>query len=156
MIDQNSALRMRFEGDALIFSASVRGGTSQRIEGSVSGIRNGIGPGYLTEVIVENAIAQIEDFIMPILRGLPANERLEIDGTGFEEVVDLLSDNNQAVISIESVEDLFNQLANHASGSTVAWRQHVPASQVALSLIVLREVMHHGGFSSVSVSHHSE
>ena len=54
-------------------------------------------------------------------------------------------------VSIESVESLFNQLADYAAGSPVAWRHAASPGRVALSLVVLREVMHHGGFRSVSL-----
>ena len=155
MTDQGSALRLRLEGDALLFIASV-GGASQRIEGSVSSIRNALGSGNLTEAKVESAIAQIEDLIMPIIRALPASERFEIDGAELVEVIELLSDDHQAVISIESVEGLFNQLVNYVSGSPSAWRQPIPATRVVLGLVVLREVMHHGGFSTVRPLHHAE
>jgi len=111
-----------------------------------------MGHGNLTGAQVENAIAQAEDLITPIIRGLPASERLEVGGAEFEEIVQLLADNNRAVVSIESVENLFNQLADHASGSPVAWRQPVPATQVALGIVVLREVMHHGGYRTVLLS----
>jgi len=152
LTDEGNILRMRLQGNVLVFIASARGETDQNFEASVSRIKNAIEHGNLTEIKVERAIAEVEDLIMPIIRGLPASKRLEIDGTEFVKVTHLLSGNHAAAIPIESVESLFNDLANYASGSPVAWRKHVPATQVALSLVVLREVMQHGGFKTVSLS----
>jgi len=67
------------------------------------------------------------------------------------EVLALLSAGDGAAVPIESVESLFNQLADYAAGSPVAWRHAASPGRVALGLVVLREVMHHGGFRSVSL-----
>ena len=67
-------------------------------------------------------------------------------------VMDLLASTaggDGAAVPIDAVEHLFNQLADHAAGSTVAWRHPVPAASVALGLLLLREVMPHGGFDTV-------
>ena len=144
---------MQLQGDALTFIASMHGGKTQSIGASVSSIRNVLGHDNLNEAMLESAIAQVEDLILPIIRSLPARTKLEIYGADLTEIFHLLPENNGNTIPIESVEDLFNQLADYASGSPVAWRQPVPAVQVALGVVALREVMHHGGFSSVSFSH---
>lgn len=153
MTDQGDFVRMQLQGDALTFIASMHGGKTQSISGSTSSIRDALGQENLNEVKLESAISQVEDLIMPIVRCLPASTKLEIDGAELAGIFHLLPESNGTAISIESVEDLFNQLADYASGSPVAWRQPVPATQVALGLVALREVMHHGGFSSVSFSH---
>jgi len=114
LTDEGNILRMRLQGNVLVFIASARGETDQNFEASVSRIKNAIEHGNLTEIKVERAIAEVEDLIMPIIRGLPASKRLEIDGTEFVKVTHLLSGNHAAAIPIESVESLFNDLANYA------------------------------------------
>jgi len=51
--------------------------------------------------------------------------------------------------SLAGVRRIFNDLADHATGSTVAWRHPQDPDVLALELLVLREVMHHDGFDSV-------
>jgi len=156
LTDQGDFIRMQLQGDALIFIASMHGGKTQSIGGSIANIRNVLGQDNLNEVKLESAIAQVEDLIMPIIHAFRARTKLEIHGAELAGLFHLLTENNGSIIPIESVENLFNQLADYASGSPVAWRQPVPAMQVALGLIALREVMHHGGFSSVSFPHQEE
>jgi len=87
---------------------------------------------------------------MPIVRSLPPNAELEASGPVLAELVQLLPAGIGVPVSIDSVESLFNQLADHAAGSVIAWRHPIAATRVALALVVLREVMHHGGYNSVS------
>ena len=131
----------------LTFSASAHGGEALRIPAAISSIRLALGPGYLTAAKLETAIAQVEDLIMPIIRCLPEGAQLEIHGAELAKIHHLLSVEKD--VSIDSVELLFNQLADYASGVPAAWQQPVAAEQVALGLLVLREVMHHGGFGAV-------
>jgi len=151
--DQSSYIRLQLEADKLIFTASAGGAPDQSIHGSVSGIRNALGQGKLTGARIEDAINRIEDLIMPILRSLPASTELRVTGAELAKVFHMLSTTDDAVIPIESVESLFNQFADHAGGSPFAWHQAESPAQVALALVVLREVMHHGRFSSVSLMH---
>ena len=142
---------MQLKGDTLAFSGSLQGGADQDVDGSVASIRHALGQENLNELKLEVAIAQVEDLIMPMISRLPANVKLEIHGAELVKIVDLLCEGNGADIHIEAVEHLFNQLAHYASGAHVAWPHRVPATQVSLGLILLREVMHHIGLRSVSV-----
>ena len=149
MKDRSGTVRMQLQDNSLTFIALAGGGQSQSIVGSVSNIRGTLGQGNLNEQRLEVAIAQVEDLIMPVLRSFPAMTKLEIDGAELSAVFRLLSVNADEAIPVESVERLFNQLADHVAGSPVAWRQSLSPKQVAVGLVVLREVMHHGGYSSV-------
>jgi hypothetical protein len=142
---------MQLPDNSLTFIALAGGGQSHSIVGSVSNIREALGQGNLNEQRLEVAIAQVEGLIMPVLRSFPAMTKLEIDGAELSAVFRLLSVNVGEAIPVESVERLFNQLADHVTGSPVAWRQSLSPEQVAVALVVLREVMHHGGYSSVSL-----
>ena len=149
MKDRSGTVRMQLQDNSLTLIALAGGGQSQSIVGSVSNIRGTLGQGNLNEQRLEVAIAQVEDLIMPVLRSFPAMTKLEIDGAELSAVFRLLSVNADEAIPVESVERLFNQLADHVAGSPVAWRQSLSPKQVAVGLVVLREVMHHGGYSSV-------
>ena len=88
---------------------------------------------------------------MPMIRALPGGAELRVSGSELAEVLALVSAGDGVAVPIESVEGLFNQLADYATGSPVAWRHAASPGRVALGLVVLREVMHHGGFRSVSL-----
>jgi hypothetical protein len=154
-IDQSRYIQLQLEGDQITFIAST-GGPAQSIHGSVSGIRNALGQGKLSGARVEDTINQIEDLIMPILRSLPASTELRVSGPELVTVFHMLSATDDTVVPIESVESLFNQLADHVGGSPIAWHQAVSPAPIALGLVVLREVMHHGGFCTVSLMHDTE
>ena len=149
-IEQYGYIWLQLEGDQLTFIAST-GGQDQSIHGSVSSTRNALEKGNLTGAKVEDAINQVEDLIMPLLRSLPANTELKVSGPELLKIFHMLSATDDAIVSIASVESLFNQLADYVGGSPIAWRQATSPARVALGLVVLREVMHHGGFRSVSL-----
>ena len=149
--DQAGSIRLKIEGDRLALIASTVAGPGQPTCGSISGIRHVLAQGRLTEASLESAITQVEDLIMPIIRTLPASTKLKVSGVELEKVFRLLSVTDSAAVPIESVESLFNQLADYTGGSPVAWRQDSSPVNVALGLVVLREVMHHGAFRSVSL-----
>lgn len=141
---------MLLDGGTL--SLVAHGNPGQRADGSIAAVRAGLARSPLHEGRLELAIAQVEDLIMPMLRTLPPAATLEVFGTELVSVVSLLTQGDgggTGAARIEAVEHLFNQLADHAAGSAVAWRHPVPAASVALGLLVLREVMHHGGFDTV-------
>jgi hypothetical protein len=141
--DRGRSVGLRLEGDRLVFLASTAG--------SLSGVRRGLEAERLDAAALERAIAEVEDLIMPVIRALPGGAKLGVSGSELAEVLALLPAGAGGGVSIESVEGLFNQLADYAAGSTVAWRQAASPGRVALGLVVLREVMHHGGFRSVSM-----
>jgi len=141
--DRGGTVGLRLEGDRLTFLDSA--------VGSISGVRSGLEAGRLDATALERAIAQVEDLIMPTIRSLPRTAQLVVSGSELAAVLALLPAGAGGGVSIESVESLFNQLADVAAGSPVAWRRAASPGRVALGLVVLREVMHHGGFRSVSL-----
>lgn len=147
----DESIRLRLKGDELTFLTSIGGGEDQSVIVSVSSIRDDLEKRGLTEAGLENVITQVEDLIMPILRALPATTKLEVYGSVLEKVFNLLSTSNDVGVSIETVESLFSQLAGYAVGSPAAWRQAVSPHEVTMGLVILREVMHHGRFGSVTL-----
>jgi hypothetical protein len=100
---------------------------------------------------MENAIAAVEDVVMPALRQLPAGLVLCTNDAAVQTIARLagVPDGSRMELSIEGLEDCFNALA--------AWVQGRPASQgrlpqdnaFAATLLILRELMHHLGFTSI-------
>ena len=102
---------------------------------------------------LESAIMQIEDDLMPILRSLPNHTQLVTFAPEFWEVVTAagLGGSPEVNLDIATVEMLFNRLADVAYGVPAA-RLGIPTTRTfAAILLVLREVLHHGGFGSILV-----
>lgn len=152
MNEQGDHIRLQLQGDQLLFTASTEDEENKISHGSLSSIRKVLEPDRLTGAGLENAITQIEDLIMPILRSLPKRNMLEVYGSELENIFQLLSPTNDGNVSLESVENLYSQLADYAEGSPVAWRHVSTPEHVALGLVLLRELMHHGSFRFVSLS----
>lgn len=142
---------LELRGDQLIFVASKNDGPDQHFCSLVSKTRRLLEQEPLTGGKLESAIAQIEDHIMPIIRSLPAHSGLKISGFELARLIGLLPETKSRTVPIESVEVLFNELANYAGGNPVAWQHSLPPIQAALGLVSLREIMHHGGYHYVSL-----
>jgi len=155
-IEQSQHIRLRLQGDQLTFIDSTCGFHAQHRSGSLSSVRSVLEQGSLTEARLESAISQIEDLIIPIIRSLPKSKELKASGFELAKVINSMSATEGVAVSIESVESLFNQLADYAGGSPVAWSRASSPTQIALGLVVLREVMQHGGFRSVSLLLHTK
>lgn len=141
--DQDRTVGLRLEADRLnLFDWTA---------GSLSSARRGLETERLDVATLERAIAQAEDLIMPTVRSSSRTAELAVSGSELAEVLALLPPDADGAVWVELVESLFNQLVNYAAGPPVAWRHAAPPSRIALSLVVLREVMHHGGFRSVSL-----
>lgn len=139
-------LELEIQGHELVFDIPPE----PHFRRPLSDVLDDLGQGRVTGARLEVAIADIEDLIMPVLRDLPPGMQLVARGALFAAVVDLLPSETSRDASIDAVERLFNDLADHAEGSVLAWRHAARPEDLALALLVLREVMHHGGFGCVS------
>lgn len=106
---------------------------------------------------IENAIMVVEDEVMRAREAARGGTRLY----STDELVDDMAriagctDALMNTLTLEQVEELFNQLAARSEGR--------PASQVAIpdeprfaaSLLILREFMHHLHFDSIQVQRHT-
>lgn len=144
-------MELRLDTNQLGFVTSINGISSPEIIGSLSKVRNWLSQGHLSSAAVENIINEVEDLIMPMIAQLPADLELKVSGGEWPIIFNLLSTANGTHFSIEAVENLYRQLANYAMGSPLAWKHAVSPEQVVLSLVILREVMHHAEFSNVSL-----
>lgn len=150
-INPGGYIQLRLEADELALIASTGGRSGHSGSGALASVRNVLGQGRLTESGLESVITQVEDLVMPIVRTLPASTELKVSGMELAKVFRLMSATGDVAVPTEAVESLFNELADYAAGSPVAWRRSSSPGDVALGLVVLREVMHHGGFRSVSL-----
>lgn len=97
---------------------------------------------------LEAAIAAIEDALMPALRRLPASRRL-VASTALLADIAAAAGSAKAALETATVEMLFNRLADVAHGTPAA-RLGIPVDRAfAARLLLLREVLHHGGFGAV-------
>jgi hypothetical protein len=102
---------------------------------------------------LESAISDIEDHLMPALRQLPAPRRLVTSEPEVFRIAELLrsSDPLTARLELTEIEQLFNRLADVAHGMPAA-ALGIPADRsFAATLLILREILHHGGFDSVEL-----
>jgi hypothetical protein len=151
MIARDSVVELQMEEDEISFVVPSEVDGLRRLQvGAVAGVRLMLEKGHLTGPKIEATIDEIEELLMPALRHLPGVSHLLVSGPELEDVMRQLASNDGAV-SISTVEALFNQVAAIATGSP-ARLQHIPTDPgFVLALVLLREVMHHGGFSSVSL-----
>lgn len=143
---------MQLRGDELTMVASTGDGPGRRFRCPLAETRRLLAREPMREAGLEAAIAQIEDQIMPLVRALPAHADLRVSGSELERVLALLPESGGDAVPMASVEALFNRLADYAGGVPFSWPYSTSPMQVALGLLSLREVMHHGGFRHVSTS----
>lgn len=99
-------------------------------------------PGALA---LENAIASVEDALMPLVKDLPAQARFFASSEGLQDMLEAHT------LEIAQLEDRFNDLAAHAQGRPFANNDLRIQPEGAAQLLILREAMHHLGFASVQI-----
>lgn len=104
-----------------------------------------------TPLELENAIAVVEDAVMPLAKRLPLPAQLTGTGSAIGALAQAAGktgvDGNR--VTLGEVERLFQQLAAVSEGRPVA-SGGVPSSAVfAATLLIVREFMHHLGFDSI-------
>lgn len=151
MTERIDHIVLRLENDQVSLSAHSESGASIVKQVSLSNVRNRLQKSSLSGMGVEYAINEIEDLIIPLLVSLPKNSALQIDGPELERVSKLIvSITGDTTVSLDAVENLYRRLADYAAGSPIAWKYELAPEEIALELVLLREVMHHGGFRFVS------
>ncbi len=102
---------------------------------------------------LENAIAEVEDAIMPAAKLLPA-QRHTLFGADplLQQVIHSATANPQATtVSRDAMETLFSALARQAERPGYADAQIPQAAEFAAALLVLRECLHHWGFTQLQL-----
>jgi hypothetical protein len=103
-----------------------------------------------TPLELENAIAAVEDAVMPLARLLPAGTLLVSGDEGARRLRDAVPGAGDT-LSLAQVEDLFDQLAAVALGRPAA-SAGVPTDAAFFAYaLILREFMHHLGFEALTL-----
>lgn len=104
---------------------------------------------------LEAAIADIEDQLMSIIHDLPKHRCLVTSEEMFWNIAKVagLNTDENLELDIDTVEEVFNRLADVAYG-TPASRLDVPENRgFAASVLFLRELMHHASFHPIILRH---
>lgn len=102
---------------------------------------------------IEQAIEHVENAVMPLLRQLPAGARLATADAQAHALQRMLAPDawEGAVLSIEAVEQAFNEVAAVAQGRPAVSAGALARAEVAAYVLILREAMHHLGFDAVAL-----
>ena len=122
------------------------GPTSYTMPLELSAVVQRFGHALPAALQLENAIAKVEDAIMPVGQHLPAGAQvLCTDDTVLRELIHAATGQPEALsASRAAIEALFSDLARQAQGGAHA--VHLPATpQAAAALLIVRECMHHWG-----------
>lgn len=98
-----------------------------------------------TALALENAIASVEDVVMPLVKVLPAQARFFASSEGLQTTL------GAKALELAQLEDAFNDLAAYAQGRPHSGGHPRVQPDGAAQLLILREAMHHLGFASVQI-----
>ncbi|MBX3587292.1 MAG: hypothetical protein KF796_11675 [Ramlibacter sp.] len=103
---------------------------------------------------LEEAIMVVEDLVMPLLKQLPPQGALQTPDRAVHDLARLLGQLGPLPLSlsIDQVERLFEQLSAVALGRPVASGGVPTDAAFAAVVLVLREFMHHLGFTHITVT----
>lgn len=99
--------------------------------------------------LLEEAIAWVEDAVMPLAASLPAQVQWCSDSPAVH-ALDLTGE--AAVLDIDTVEQLFNALADWVQGRPAALAGIPQDAHWCAALLVLRECMHHWRCPALALS----
>jgi exopolyphosphatase/pppGpp-phosphohydrolase len=108
-----------------------------------------------TPLELENAIMTVEDEIARTRKVIVDGSRLLTRDSALREIALIASLPDQPVLSlsIELVEKTFDRLTAVSSGRPAAHEGLPGSAAFAATLLILREFMHHLGFTSLTISH---
>lgn len=103
---------------------------------------------------IERAIEQVEDAVMPLSRQLPPGTQLHTRDAAARMLRGLVREHPAGrvdTLSLEDVEQVFNELAALSQGRPLASSSWPAQEGLAAYLVILREVMHHLRFSAITL-----
>ena len=127
-------------------------GTEQhRLPIGLAGLSQAFGRRMPDALALENAIADVEDAVMPAARHLPAGTRtLATSSPWLLQLMRSATGDPQArSASREAIETLFSALARQAQQPGYRDAQMPQAPEAAAALLVLRECLHHWGVTEL-------
>lgn len=103
---------------------------------------------------LENAITAVEDALMPLRAKNPVGWVLYTMDVGIREVAHAagLPDQPNLKLHRDAVEQTFSRLAEVSHGRPASHGALPPGAAFPVTLLVLREFMHHVGFVTINVS----
>lgn len=99
---------------------------------------------------LENAITAVEDAIMPGVRHLSGAKELVTTSPELHALAAAASADPAATLTLERVEWLFDELSRAVLGGPASQLPFTPTKRLDAALLILRELMHHGGFHTLS------
>jgi hypothetical protein len=102
---------------------------------------------------IENAIEFVEDLVMPLAKSLPEGTTLVTHDAEARHLVVVARPGEDPAppLSVEHVERVFNSVVAVSQGRPVASSDLPPQAAFAAYVLILRELMHHLGFDSITV-----
>ncbi len=135
--------------DPLLFRAPA-GAADITLPWSLAALARRVGMAFPPrEAVLEAAIAEVEDAVMPHVSALRARDTqvLEVSGAAGTAIVALAAGAQAREATLDEVERLFNRLAYVAAGRPAAVEGLPEDANLALALLVLREILHHVGYA---------
>jgi len=153
-MDQHDFLRIDDEFVTLQLASAEDGGEPVRLPvGTQKLCRDHLRHAPPTAYELEMAIATIEDAIMAAMPRLRRVSALTIADSGMAEIVAAQGTAGEGAVTLDldAIERTYRRLADVAHGMPAA-RAGIPEdSAFAARLLILRELMHHLGYDSLTV-----
>jgi len=113
--------------------------------------------GHLSELAMEQIIAEVEDIVMPLHAQLPASAKLFSEDVMlanlayWADMADMADKTMPWPLGIDAVELLFNRVAALAQGRPASQDNLPTTGRFSAALLVLREWLHHLHFDGVTI-----
>lgn len=106
-----------------------------------------------TPIEFENAIMDVEDAVARIRTMVAAGSALFTADAAIGEIARMAGVTGQAefILPLEAVESIFDRLAAITLGRPASQDKILASATFAATILILREFMHHLGFSSITV-----
>jgi hypothetical protein len=101
-----------------------------------------------TPAELERAIDVVEEEVMRTHRAGPSEPLLRASGDALREVAKAAGGADR--LALDTVEQLFQRIASVSLGDPSAGRGLPSGARFVATLLILREFMHHGGFTAVA------
>jgi exopolyphosphatase/pppGpp-phosphohydrolase len=102
---------------------------------------------------LEAAIMVVEDEVMPVAKKLLAGSSLFTSDTGIADIASVATGSDEATttLDLQTVERVFNRLANLSLGRPRSQGNLPAEGPFAANLLILREFMHHLRFERITI-----
>ncbi len=110
--------------------------------------------GRISEAAIEQAIADIEDVVMPLRSALPPSAQLfsaDADFLILARYAGMPVDARTWFLSTDVLEQLFNRWIARSQGRPASQDDLPVTARFGIAILVLRECLHHLGFAGVTL-----